>query len=203
MATADNKTNNRLTIIAMLAVFTLPVIIAWSAYFNGWFQQVGNTNKGELIQPVIDFTQLQPQQSNEPVAFVTGAPWRIVLPISDPSCLDSEGPDGCLLSIYIMGQVHQALGKEQERVKRLVYLGDMGIADDKLAMLKERFVELEFASGNSITGTRLSEQFIYIADPIGNIMLRYPVISDKEGAFLKGKEILQDLKKLLKISRIG
>lgn len=203
MANAENKTKNRLTIITILAVFTLPVIFAWSAYFTGWFQQRGTSNKGELIQPLIEFNKLEPALGNDPIQFVTGNHWRIIQPVSDLSCLDSEEASGCLLSVYIMGQAHQALGKEQHRVKRQLFVGDLAISDEKIQELQERFVDLEIATGKSFSGTRLSMDYIYIADPLGNIMLRYPRITDKEGAFLKGKEILKDLKKMLKISRIG
>lgn len=203
MANNPHKRKNRFTILILLAVFTLPIIIAWSAYFGGWFQRGVTMNKGELISPVIDFSALQPAISDQPIEFMTGAHWRIILPIKDQSCLLTEEADGCLLSLYIMGQVHQRLGKENERVKRQLYIGTESISADLIATTQQRFVNLEIASGQAIQSSELSPDFIYVADPLGNIMMRYPVIRDKNNAFIKGNDILYDLKKLLRMSRIG
>jgi len=204
LSQAEHKKNNRLTIIALLAIFTLPVIVAYSAYFNGWFNSSITVNKGELITPVIDLTKAKPINSDgEAFIFDAGEPWRIILPINDSSCLLSEEVDGCILDIYIMGQVHQALGKEQDRVKRVLYTGSLNLSQNQITEIQKRFVDLEVVSGEDISAVGLNPNFIYIADPIGNIMLRYPHVTKKEDAFLKGKEILKDLKKMLKLSRIG
>jgi hypothetical protein len=165
--------------------------------------KVTSTNKGELIQPVIDFTAFEPMYSGEAIVFEPDQQWRLILPIDNPACLESEEADGCLLSIYIMGQAHQALGRLQDRVTRTLYIGDMNLGADKQQALVERFVNLNIVTGKPLANSPLSSDYIYIADPLGNIMLRYPLIKDKEQAFLKGKNIFQDLKKLLRISRIG
>ncbi len=203
MANNPHKRKNRLTIIILLAVFALPILIAYAAYFGGWFKEVGSFNKGELINPIIDFRELKPTIANQPIQFMTGEKWRIILPVKDEACLQSEEVDGCLLSLYIMGQAHQALGKEKDRVKRQLYIGEQIIDQVQLAELQKRFVDLEVAKGSAIASSRLNPEYIYIADPLGNIMLRYPVIKDKDSAFVKGKDILYDLKKLLRMSRIG
>ena len=203
MANNPHKRKNRFTIIILLAVFALPIVIAYTAYFGGWFKEVGSFNKGELINPVIDFSELKPTIAEQPIQFMTGEKWRIILPAKDEACLQTEEADGCLLSLYIMGQAHQALGKEKDRVKRQLYIGSQPIDEALLSSLQERFVDLEISKGETIADNRLSPDYIYVADPLGNIMLRYPIIRDKENAFIKGKDILYDLKKLLRMSRIG
>ena len=204
MAEAKQKRKNRITMLLLLAVFALPVIIAYTAYFGGWFNQVATSNRGQLLTPVIDFTAMNSLSlQDEKVPFEIGSPWRMILPITSSECLESEGVDGCLLSIYIMGQAHQALGKEQERVKRSLYTAGFELSDEKVAELQERFVELEIIHGEQLAGSQLSDGFIYIADPLGNIMMRYPLITEKADAFVKGKDLLRDLKKLLRLSRIG
>ncbi len=200
MAEARQKSKNRLTIILLLAIFTLPVFIAYSAYFGGWFGQVETSNRGQLLTPVLDFTQFNSQTpAGEAVPFEIGSPWRMILPITDASCLESEEVDGCLLSIYIMGQAHQALGREQDRVTRTLYTAGFELSDEKIKELQERFVELEIIHGEAVAGTELSDGFIYIADPLGNIMMRYPLITEKSDAHVKGRDILRDLKKLLRL----
>ncbi len=203
MADNPHKKKNRATIVLLLAVFTVPIIVAWSAYFGGWFQQGLTVNKGELLQPVVDYTALKPALDEQPIEFMTGSHWRIILPAKSVDCLTNEAADGCLLSLYIMGQVHQRLGKEKDRVKRQLYIGDMTVDASLQDSLKERFVDIEIAHGNAIAQLNLSADYIYVADPLGNIMLRYPIIADRDAAFVKGNDIYFDLKKLLRISRIG
>ena len=44
---------------------------------------------------------------------------------------------------------------------------------------------------------------IFISDTLHNIVLRYPTTSDIDEATMDSRNILADLKKLLKLSRIG
>ena len=44
---------------------------------------------------------------------------------------------------------------------------------------------------------------LFIIDPLNNVMLYYPTHADKEAMVLEGKNVLADLRKLLKLSRIG
>ena len=60
MADNPHKKKNRATIVLLLAVFTIPIVVAWSAYFGGWFQQGLTVNKGELLSPVVDYRILTP-----------------------------------------------------------------------------------------------------------------------------------------------
>ena len=44
---------------------------------------------------------------------------------------------------------------------------------------------------------------IFIADTLDNVILRYPLQIDKEQAILHSRDILSDMRKVLKLSRIG
>jgi hypothetical protein len=44
---------------------------------------------------------------------------------------------------------------------------------------------------------------IYIADPLGNVMMAYPLVTGQAEILAQGKDVLRDLKRLLKLSRIG
>ncbi len=43
----------------------------------------------------------------------------------------------------------------------------------------------------------------FVADTLGNVILRYPLQTDKEQAILDSRDILSDMRKVLKLSRIG
>ena len=44
---------------------------------------------------------------------------------------------------------------------------------------------------------------IFIADTLNNVILRYPLQVEQQQAILHSRDILSDLRKLLKLSRIG
>ena len=52
-------------------------------------------------------------------------------------------------------------------------------------------------------GTATAEGHLYIMDPMGQIMLRYPTYADPKESILKGRGVLKDLQKLFKVSHIG
>ncbi len=52
-------------------------------------------------------------------------------------------------------------------------------------------------------GAAQAEGQLYIMDPLGQIMLRYPTYADPKESVLKGRGILKDLQKLFKVSHIG
>ncbi|HEY6599214.1 MAG TPA: hypothetical protein VIZ30_07875, partial [Pseudomonadales bacterium] len=63
---------------------------------------------------------------------------------------------------------------------------------DPDASLSEAYPELVLFS----TSTETLREGVYIADPLGNVVLRYEFRD-------AGKPVLDDLKKLLKVSHIG
>ncbi|EAR61364.1 hypothetical protein [Neptuniibacter caesariensis] len=84
--------------------------------------------------------------------------------------------DDCDSWWHSLGKVHESLGKERKRVLLL------RVAQEDTQLEKERFQQLGSA--------------VWIVDPNGNLVMRYSL--DKQP-----KLILKDLKKLLKVSRIG
>ena len=202
MENSNQKRNNRLTIIGFLLLFTLPVILAWTAYFSGWFTDISTTNKGEWVYPIIDMNKLSPSYANQDaLELQQGGKWRLLVPGAVSQCQNEETDKDCLLSLFEIGQAHKAMGKEIERIERVLYNADSAYTEAELSSLKERFVDLRVINGSKAPG--LDPSYIYLMDPLGNIILKYPAVSNQEEAFLKGRDIVKDLKKLLKLSRIG
>lgn len=198
------KKNNRITIVAFLALFTLPVIFAWTAYFSGWFEGASTTNNGEWVDPVLAFEALNPIYSGgEPLILEPGETWKLILPAKVANCQDEQVDSSCMLNLFLMGQTHMALGKESKRVERILLNGADPYNEQQLQAVIERFVDLKVVNGEAETTSDLSQSYIYIADPVGNIILRYPLVESQENVFMVGKDILKDLKKLLKLSRLG
>jgi hypothetical protein len=51
--------------------------------------------------------------------------------------------------------------------------------------------------------TNLKQQSVYIVDTLNNAMLYYQIDSDRSTAVMESRSMLADIKKLLKLSRIG
>lgn len=183
-------------------MFTLPIIVAWSAYFNGWFTDINTTNKGQWVNPVVDLNALEPVTTdNQPLTLEQGGKWRLIMPMHSTDCVDDETDKACLLNLFLMGQAHKALGREVERIERVLYVGEQAISDSEVKRLTERFVDLQIVKGQS--KQVFEPGYIFLSDPLGNIILKYPFVDTQEDAFIKGRDIVKDLKKLLKLSRIG
>jgi hypothetical protein len=102
----------------------------------------------------------------------------------------------CQSHLGRLRQVHQALGAEADRVQRLfVHAGDAPRLDEDDNLQLRRFD----ASGSlwrQLGEERLTNGRIFIADPLGNLVVSYP--SDVEQ-----KELLRDFERLLEASGIG
>ncbi len=185
----NNKTNNRNTLIIFVLVFLLPVVLAWFALQGDWFNKSA-TNKGELLSPVIEMPELL--RGDEPT-------WRLMYVM--PSACDET----CKNAIYSLNQVWIAAGKEQDRiVPTVLHLPDSDAAavesladENHFALIKAEsdYLDKVFKK-QSVSG-------IFIADTLGNVILRYPLSTEQQQAVLKSRDILADLRKLLKLSRIG
>jgi ubiquinone/menaquinone biosynthesis C-methylase UbiE len=76
----------------------------------------------------------------------------------------------------------------------------------QLALLKEKqSIRLLNANLKSLQQMFKDESTdaIFIADTLDNIILRYPLQLDKKQAVLHSRDILSDMRKVLKLSRIG
>lgn len=184
------KTNNKPMIFLFVAVFLLPVILAKLALDNGWFNQAA-TNKGQLISPPIDIGQLKAPQA-EPK-------WKLIYVL--PEICNAE----CENALYSIAQVRSALGKESDRAEVVVITHEKSNLL-QLKQLKEnqniRLVACDLASLQQMFKDNRTDG-IFIGDTLDNVILRYPLQPDQEQAVLHSRDILSDMRKVLKLSRIG
>jgi hypothetical protein len=105
----------------------------------------------------------------------------------------------CARQLYLMRQIRIAQGKAQSRIERVWVVTDGGSPD---AALLADYPDMQLWRAND---ARFVQQFpadgardahIYLVDPLGNLMLRFPAQPEP-------KRIMKDLKLLLKASQIG
>lgn len=161
---------------------------------------MGTTNRGVFVDPPIAAEALELTRlgnvadgaaAGSQGPFVTGGVWWLwVVPDRDCGASLSAAGAACEEALFELRQLHVLLNRDADRVRRAL-LTDTATRMDGAA-LAERFPRLEALSGNL---GRL-EPGVYVVDPIGNLVFRYPLANP-------GDAVLDDLKRLLKVSQIG
>jgi cytochrome oxidase Cu insertion factor (SCO1/SenC/PrrC family) len=181
----------RAKLLVLAALFAAPIVASVIAY--NVVEPRATGNYGELLLPPTPITS-QRLVSEGGGAFGFGElAGKWVLVASD----SGDCPATCRDKLEAMRQVRLALGREAGRVERVFVVDDLR--------------RPAAASMNEFAGTRLvftptglvlpagaanDRAHVYLVDPRGNVMLRWPSGADR-------KRMLGDLKRLLKASQIG
>ena len=186
------RTRNRLKLVGIGVLAALPVIASYLLYWS-WTPE-RHTNYGTLLEPH-PLPQMRMRTLNdEPFDFEKLHGRWILLATDGGKC----GPR-CQLQLWKMRQVRLAQGKEMNRVER-VWLIDDGEKPDAAILQAHTGLWVVNAPAQAITAAlpaeRSSREHVYLIDPLGNLMLRFP--RDAEP-----KQMIRDLARLLKYSRSG
>ena len=145
-----------------------------AAYLLGW-SPGASSNYGELLV-------LTPVSGFEPLR----GKW--VLVAFDAAACDSY----CEKKLYFMRQVRRAQGKDMDRVERLWVLTDAAKPRlEVVAAVEGTRIEKAEGLANAFPGN--AADHIYLVDPMGNLMLRFPRDPDPS-------KMIKDLQRLLKYS---
>lgn len=200
--------SNRWTLIAFFLVFTLPVLAAYLALYSGWWQKQGSTEHGQLLVPPVQFNALQLRNTSGELLTTDflKKQWQLIYVI--PARCSAT----CENSLFLMNQMKLSLGPDEDRVN-LIALSTEDSAE-LTQKLKSIYPQLQSIRSNAPvlkqalkpffkSGLPQAEDHLYIMDPLGEVMLRYPTYADPKESILQGRGLLKDLKKLLKDSHIG
>ena len=186
----------------LVVIFFVPLVTAFIVYYGVGWRPSGTTNKGDLISParplptnVLVDAQDQPLEPN----YLKGK-WSLVY-IGDGQC-DAR----CREALTLTRQTRLALNDDAQRVQR-VLLSTAHCCD--LAYLNKEHGGLILARVEEASDRALLNEFpryedvpvetagrIYVVDPLGNLMMSYAPDAPQKG-------VLEDLRKLLKLSHIG
>jgi len=169
-------TSSRWSLLALAAVFVLPFAIGSGLYWSGW-RPVALRNHGELIQP----------PRTLPSAGALHGKWLLIVPARD-GCTQT-----CQAALQQLQRVHAALGKNQGRVQRVVVAtGTAPIQQQQALTVVSPATEAETAWRQALDDFAPA---VFVADPLGNVMMRY-------GEPIDARSILRDMERLLKYSWI-
>jgi cytochrome oxidase Cu insertion factor (SCO1/SenC/PrrC family) len=187
----------------LVALFFVPLIAAFVLYYgmDGW-HPAGSTAKGDLIhppRPLPENVALTSKGASLDAKILHGK-WTLVY-VGNGAC-DTR----CREALTLMRQTRLALNDDAARVQRL-FLATQPCCDQ--AYLDAEHAGLTVASADDAAGQAVLAVFpryadkpvelagrIYIIDPLGNLMMSYSPQAEH-------KDLLEDLKKLLKLSHIG
>ncbi|MDN3697074.1 MULTISPECIES: hypothetical protein [Vibrio] len=181
----STKLRGRLMLIGLVFVFTLPAIMAKTVLDNHWYQS-GVTNQGVLIEPATSLVSLGIDNPFESQA------WHLGYVV--PARCDLF----CQRQIHLLTQSHTALGKYKERVVPVFYVRSDEDFDRVSALSDFQVVKV----GQALDATAKAFDYM-IVDPLGQLVMRYPKAESEEALASQSKGLLADLRKLLKLSRVG
>lgn len=179
----SNVKKSRATLIGVVLAFLIPVIGAKLVLDQNWYNGAV-TNKGTMLVPPLELKELNT---------LLPEGWRVALR-DDGNCSNA-----CVQALYAMNQLDIALGKETDRVAPLLISANS-------SQLDLTQVPLVTAIENTALAQALLDvpaHHLMIIDPLGNVVLHYPTYADEEKMRAEAKNLLADLRTLLKLSKIG
>lgn len=183
---------SRLKFLGIGALALAPVLGSYLLYWT-WVPEE-HTNYGTLIEPrAIPTVPLSPT-GGEPFSFAQVRGQWVLVVIDSGACSQA-----CEEKLWTVRQVRKAQGKEMNRVERVWLIDD---AEAPHARLGREYAGtwMVAARGEPVLerfgAAAVRRDHIYLLDPQGNLMMRFPPEPDP-------KRIIRDLGRLLKYSSIG
>jgi hypothetical protein len=185
----------RLKLVAVLLVCASPVIASYLAYYV--MPPIGRTNFGSLVEPQRPVPELRLVGiDGKPARFASLLGQWVLLQVDSGAC---DRP--CADKLYALRQQRTMTGKDRDRIDRVWLVTDGTAPSPELLRDYEGTVVLradpaELAALLPVEPGRRVEDYLYVVDPMGNLMMRFP--ADGEPS-----KIRKDISRLLKASRVG
>ncbi len=176
--------------LLILLICLIPVVGSTLLYL--FWKPSDFVNNGELIGPNPVRDLRIGMSNNSPFTFsVVDGRWAFVS-MASVSC-----EEDCQKRLYLMRQIRLTQGAESERIDRIFFSSDgLELSPELVSQhVGTYFVESTEEELNQIFGEHADrDRFIYLIDPVGNLMMKFP-----DG--MNPSLIKKDVSKLLKISK--
>jgi hypothetical protein len=181
----------RTKLLLIFALFLLPMVASFAVY--KFVRPEATGNYGELLLPPAGITK-QPFNRIDGGAFVFGeleGRWALVA--SDSGACAAP----CADKLAAMRQVRIALGRNGSRLERVFVVDDLQAPSPQALAPFEGMIVAVTRPGLSLpTGAANDRAHIYLVDPRGNVMMRWPAVPQLP-------RMKKDLERLLRASQIG
>lgn len=193
-----SRAAGRRKVLLVASLFFVPLLAAIALYFTSAWRPSRGVEHGELIdppRPLANFALTWPDGNTAPIGVMRGY-WSLVV------LVDDRCGGRCAATLEELVRVRAALDKDAVRVRR-VLLHDGRCCGPQGPPARGSDLLMLGAGGEPGAAWRAQfprgaggEAGVYLVDPQGNLMMRYPDAADATG-------ILRDLERLLRLSRIG
>jgi hypothetical protein len=184
------RTRGRLQFLLIAAIFFGPLLFAGWLYYSGdALQPEERANHGALLEPIVNLLEAVPES-----AIHEDRAWRLLY------AEDGECGESCRKALYTLRQSRLMLGKEMDRVERVFLHGEQ--APDNLLGAEEHrgLVSLYDPALRAVLESKrpgsLPAGGFYLIDPHANLVLYF-------SPDINPRDMVDDIKRLLKLSRIG
>ena len=181
----------RWKMIGLLLVSAAPVIASYFTYYV--IRPEGRRSHGELIEPQKPMPAMAATQlTGETTTLASLKDQWLLVSVADSAC-----DAACERHLYLQRQLRETLGKEKDRLD-WVWLRTGGEVPERLragvaAAQVLRVDETELARWLEPAPGHKLQDHLYVVDPLGNWMMRFP-------ANLDPKQARRDLDRLLRAS---
>ena len=180
-----SRRKGRIQLLLILLGVIGPMILATGMYKLQFWVPEGRIYHGELIGNGQSRADLGVQADEQR--------WQMLVTAPQACAVD------CQQLVYLARQIQIGLGKDSSRASHAIATAQP-LSGDYDAKLTREYPQLQrypldLSTYNKTTGDKTAPQ-LWIIDPHGNLVLRYD-------PSVKGKDLLNDLRHLLKLSNIG
>lgn len=176
----------------IIGLSAAPVLAAYVMYY--FLPPRAQVNRGELLEPR-PLPDAGLELLDGSVFNLSRLKGKWVLAIIDSARCDEP----CRRKLYSLRQVRLAQGRNMDRVERLWLIADRADPDPALAAGFEGTWFVRATSSAVLAAFPAADaasDHIYIIDPLGNLIMRY-------GGNADPRDVVKDMERLLKASRIG
>lgn len=192
---ARRTIKGRWKMLLVLAVCAAPVVASYFTYYV--IRPDARRNFGELIDPQQSLPdQVVMSLAGERMNLQSLKGQWLLLSVAGAACDES-----CSRHLYLQRQLRESLGKDKDRLDWVWLIPDDAPLPEKLlpALAGVTVLRVPEEALNSwlrpVDGHRLAEH-LYVVDPIGNWMMRFPAKLDASGA----ARAKRDLERLMRAS---
>jgi hypothetical protein len=196
--------SGRIKMLLVLAMCAAPVIASYFTFYV--VRPAGRTNFGVLVEPQRPLPELVAQDlDGKPVPMASLRGQWLVMSVAHAAC-DAR----CESTLFLQRQLRAGLGKDKDRVDWV------WLIDDAAAVPAAMLPRLEGSTTVRIPAQSAAQWLgdgtaaplygvIYLVDPLGNYMMRFPAPdletdSTQDAKLLHAKKVKRDVERLLRAS---
>ena len=190
---ASRTRMGRIKMLAVLLICASPVIASYLTFYV--IRPEGRRNFGELVQPQRALPDLAAKALDGKTVNLQElkGQWLLVS-VASGAC-----GEPCQRHLYLQRQMREGLGKEKERMDWVWLLNDDApVAETLLPALKDatalRVPPAGLSSWLAPEAGHALEEHLYLVDPYGNWMMRFPAKLDTQGE----AKVKRDIDRLLR-----